>query len=235
MPMNVTHTTRLPRTSCAPRPTPVDDAPGSAPAPAPSSHASTEVAGIAERMRPGNGASVLEYVRDLDQAFAIPILSVTEYPGLSADGLRAELGAFHSPQGHVRLGQHPELMAVCEKVAAEAPVRSIAVHHRLYRSRCGRQRPTLGGGCRRLGARPACRRRILRFGGLGRRGTGRLSGRSRRSTCGLRARTYYAEQARGLRPQRTVRCSLSSGQRDEVPDAASAASVPQRTPATHPR
>jgi predicted transcriptional regulator len=97
-----------------------------------------EVAAIAERMRPGNGASVLEYVRDLDRAFAVPILGATEYPGLSADELRAELGAFHPPQGYVRLGQHPELMAVCEKVAAEAPVRSITVHHRLHRFRCGR-------------------------------------------------------------------------------------------------
>jgi predicted transcriptional regulator len=104
------------------------------------------VAAIAERMRPGNGASVLEYVRDLDRAFAIPILAVTEYPGLSAGQLRAELGAFHPPQGYVRLGQHPELMAVCEKAAAEAPVRSITVHHRLYRFRCGCQRPAPEGG-----------------------------------------------------------------------------------------
>lgn len=102
-----------------------------------------EVAGIAELMRPGNGARVLEYVRDLDRAFAIPILGVTEYPGLSAEELRAELGAFHPPQGYVRLAQHPELMAVCEKVAAEIPIRSITVHHRLYRFRCGRQRPAL--------------------------------------------------------------------------------------------
>ncbi|HEX6452029.1 MAG TPA: hypothetical protein VF060_21525 [Trebonia sp.] len=42
-------------------------------------------------MRPGNGASVLEYVRDLHRAFAIPILGVTEYSGLSAEELRAEL------------------------------------------------------------------------------------------------------------------------------------------------
>src|SRR5262249_29215851 len=33
-----------------------------------------EIAGIADRMRPGNGISVLEYVRDLDRAFAIPII-----------------------------------------------------------------------------------------------------------------------------------------------------------------
>jgi predicted transcriptional regulator len=104
-----------------------------------------EVAAIAERMRPGNGASVLEYVRDLDRAFAIPILGVTEYPGLSAEELRAELGAFHPPQGYVRLAQHPEMMAVCEKVTAEVPIRSITAHHRLYRFRCGRQRSALGG------------------------------------------------------------------------------------------
>ena len=146
-----------------------------------------EVAAIAERMRPGNGASVLEYVRDLDRAFAIPILGVTEYPGLSAEELRAELGAFHPPQGYVRLGQHAEMMTVCEKVAAEAPIRSITVHHRLYRFRCRRQRPALGGGCRCLAARRARCGRIPRCGGRGRHGTGPWSGRSRRSISGRRA------------------------------------------------
>jgi predicted transcriptional regulator len=140
-----------------------------------------EVAAIAERARPGNGASVLEYVRDLERAFAIPILNVTEYPGLSVEELRAELGVFHPPQGYVRLTQHPGLRAACAKVAAESPVRAITVHHRLYRFRCGRQRPTLGGGCPCLAARhsrnPPC-------AGRGKRGTGRWSGRSRRSICG---------------------------------------------------
>ena len=60
---------------------------------------------------------------------------------LAAEQWQAELGAFHPPQGNVRLAQHPELMAVCEKVAAQVPIRSITVHHRLYRFRCGRQRP----------------------------------------------------------------------------------------------
>ncbi len=78
---------------------------------------------IAEQAMTGNGASVLDYVKDLDRAFAIPILDVTEYAGLSAGGLRAELGRFHPPQGYVRLSQHPELLAVCEKVAADSPVR----------------------------------------------------------------------------------------------------------------
>ncbi len=89
-----------------------------------------QIAAIAERARAGNGASVLEYVRDLKRAFAIPILHVAEYPGLSAGQLRDELGAFHPPQGYVRLSQHRRLLAVCEKVAAEAPVREMTVHHR---------------------------------------------------------------------------------------------------------
>jgi predicted transcriptional regulator len=88
------------------------------------------IAAIAERARVGNGASVLEYVRDLERAFAIPILHVAEFPGLSAAQLRGELGAFHPPQGYVRLNQHPRLLAVCEKVAAETPIRQMPVHHR---------------------------------------------------------------------------------------------------------
>ena len=73
------------------------------------------VAAIAEAARPGNGASVLEYVGDLERAFAIPVLSVTEYPGLPVAELRAELGDFHPPQGYVRLAQHRQLLAVCER------------------------------------------------------------------------------------------------------------------------
>jgi predicted transcriptional regulator len=88
------------------------------------------IAAIAEAARPGNGASVLEYVRDLDRAFAIPILHVAEYPGLSAADLRAELGSFHPPQGYVRLARHRELLAACEKVAAGTPVRQLRVHPR---------------------------------------------------------------------------------------------------------
>ncbi|MGA2828674.1 MAG: hypothetical protein ABSF03_21440 [Streptosporangiaceae bacterium] len=89
-----------------------------------------QIAAIAERARAGNGASVLEYVQDLDQAFAVPILHVAEYPGLSAGELREELGAFHPPQGYVRLNQYPRMLAICEKVAAETPIREMPVHHR---------------------------------------------------------------------------------------------------------
>jgi predicted transcriptional regulator len=56
------------------------------------------IAAIAEEAREGNGASVLQYVQDLGRAFAIPIRQVREYPGLSADELRAALGRWHPPQ-----------------------------------------------------------------------------------------------------------------------------------------
>lgn len=88
------------------------------------------IAAIAETARAGNGASVLGYVRDLERAFAIPILSVTEYPGIPVAKLHAELGGFHPPQGYVRLGQHPSLLGVCEQMTANPPVRTLRVHPR---------------------------------------------------------------------------------------------------------
>jgi predicted transcriptional regulator len=85
------------------------------------------IAAIAETARPGNGASVLEYVRDLEHAFAIPILAVAEYPGVPAAKLRTELGGFHPPQGYVRLRQHRRLLAACEQTAVGTPVRTLRV------------------------------------------------------------------------------------------------------------
>jgi hypothetical protein len=67
---------------------------------------------------------------ELQQAREEVAAAVAEYPGLSAGQLRDELGAFHPPQGYVRLNQHRRLLAVCEKIAAETPVREMPVHHR---------------------------------------------------------------------------------------------------------
>lgn len=64
------------------------------------------IAAIAEQAREGYGASVLGYVQDWERAFAIPILHISEYTGLSAD----ELGGFHPPQGYVRLDQHLRML-----------------------------------------------------------------------------------------------------------------------------
>lgn len=90
-----------------------------------------QIAEIAERTRAGNGASVLDYVQGLERAFAIPALHIAEYPSLSIEELRAELGEFHPPQGYVRLAQHPRLMEICEKLSAGVPVRKMTVHHQL--------------------------------------------------------------------------------------------------------
>ncbi|MFC4015791.1 hypothetical protein ACFOY2_51875 [Nonomuraea purpurea] len=91
-----------------------------------------EIAAIAERVRPGNGASVLEYVQDLEQAYAIPILRVREFEGLSGAELRAHLGSWHPPQGYLRL-RNPgnlDMLRICEKIAGGEPIRQMTVHHR---------------------------------------------------------------------------------------------------------
>jgi predicted transcriptional regulator len=90
------------------------------------------IATIAEATRPGNGASVLAYVQDLGEAFAIPILSVTEYQGVPTATLRTELGGFHPPQGYVRLAaeRHRPLLSVCERMASGTPVRAMTVRPR---------------------------------------------------------------------------------------------------------
>ena len=59
-----------------------------------------------------------------------PVSRLTAVIDLSADEFREELGRFHPPQGYVRLAQHPEMLAVCEKAAAEEPIRWMTVHHR---------------------------------------------------------------------------------------------------------
>ncbi len=87
------------------------------------------IAEIAEQARPVNGASVLEYVKDLEQAFAIPILRVREYTGLSEHDLRTELGSWQRPHGYVRLNENPPLKAVCGRLLADKPTREMLVDH----------------------------------------------------------------------------------------------------------
>jgi predicted transcriptional regulator len=42
------------------------------------------IAEIAEQAQVGSGASVYEYLRDLERGFALPITRVREYPGFTA-------------------------------------------------------------------------------------------------------------------------------------------------------
>lgn len=91
-----------------------------------------KIAAIAESMRTGNGASVLEYARKAERAFAVPIQRVAEYPGLSLGELRAQLGRFDPPRRYIRLLEQPETLAVCEKIATESPLREMTVEHGGY-------------------------------------------------------------------------------------------------------
>lgn len=87
------------------------------------------IAAIAEQARADNGASVYEYLKDLERGFAIPIMRVCEYPGFTAGELAEMLGGFHPPQGYTLIDRHPDLASVCDKLTATDALRELAVEH----------------------------------------------------------------------------------------------------------
>ena len=87
------------------------------------------IADIAERARVGNGASVYEYMADLQQGFALPICRVREYEGFSASELGDMIGSFHPPQGYTLLARHPQWGSVCDKLTASGPLREMTIDH----------------------------------------------------------------------------------------------------------
>lgn len=87
------------------------------------------IAAIAEQARAGNGASVYEYLKDLERGFAIPIMRVREYPGFAAAELTDMLDGFHPPQGYTLIDRHPDLAGVCDKLTATDALRELAVEH----------------------------------------------------------------------------------------------------------
>lgn len=87
------------------------------------------IAQIAEQARVGNGASVYEYLKDLDRGFAIPIMRVREYAGFTSGELAEMLGGFHPPQGYTLIDRHPDLASVCDKLTATDVSRELAVEH----------------------------------------------------------------------------------------------------------
>lgn len=89
-----------------------------------------EVTGCHPPQSPGAGcreASPLARLR----TFALPIVHPAGCQGTSA------------PE-YVRLNQHPALLAVCEKVAVEAPLRQMSVHHMHHRCYRRNQATTAG-------------------------------------------------------------------------------------------
>lgn len=89
----------------------------------------TRIAEIAEQARVGNGESVLEYLKDLENGFALPIKKVREFPGFTAEELTDMLGKFHPPQGYTLVDKNPALASVCDKLTAAEPVRELVVEH----------------------------------------------------------------------------------------------------------
>jgi predicted transcriptional regulator len=87
------------------------------------------IAAIAEQARTGNGESVYEYLKDLERGFAIPIMTVREYPGFTAEDLAGQLGSVHSPQGYTLINRNPALADVCDKLTSDDVVRELAVQH----------------------------------------------------------------------------------------------------------
>ncbi|MFI9412307.1 hypothetical protein [Nocardia gamkensis] len=83
----------------------------------------TEIAQIAEQARPGNGASVYDYLAPAGHGLALPILRVREYPGLTAAELAAAAGTWHPPQGHTLIDRYPRLAKLCDQLIAAPIVR----------------------------------------------------------------------------------------------------------------
>jgi predicted transcriptional regulator len=89
----------------------------------------TRIAEIAEQARVGNGESVFEYLKDLENGFALPIKKVREFPGFTAEELTGMLGTFHPPQGYTLVDKNPTLAGVCDKLMSAEPVRELVVEH----------------------------------------------------------------------------------------------------------
>lgn len=83
------------------------------------------IAQIAERTRPGNGATVKPYLARGDRAvgYAMPIRRVREYSGLSAPELADALGTFHPPQGYLLVDRNPAWRSVCDGLLATPVIR----------------------------------------------------------------------------------------------------------------
>lgn len=89
----------------------------------------TRIAEIAEQVRVGNGESVFEYLKDLENGFALPIKKVREFPGSTAEDLTGMLGKFHPPQGYTLVDKNPTLAGVCDKLMSAETVRELVVEH----------------------------------------------------------------------------------------------------------
>lgn len=84
---------------------------------------------IAERANPGNGESVYAYLQDVEQAHAMPIRTIREYPGFTADELATMLDGFQPPQGYTLIDKHENWARVCDQLTQAPVVRELDVQH----------------------------------------------------------------------------------------------------------
>jgi predicted transcriptional regulator len=87
------------------------------------------IADIAERANPGNGTSVYAYLEDLERGYALPIRTVREYEGFTAEQLSTMLDGFHPPQGYTLIDKHPKWVHVCDQLIQQPVARDLVVEH----------------------------------------------------------------------------------------------------------
>ncbi|WP_291410227.1 hypothetical protein [Actinophytocola sp.] len=87
------------------------------------------LANIAERANPGNGESVYAYLQDVELAHAMPIRTIREYPGFTADELATMLDGFQPPQGYTLIDRHEDWARVCDQLPGAPVVRELVVQH----------------------------------------------------------------------------------------------------------
>lgn len=85
------------------------------------------LADIAERTNPGNGESVYAYLEDVELGHAMPIRTIREYPGFTADGLATMLDGFETPHGYTLVDEHAAWARACDLLTQAPVVRELVI------------------------------------------------------------------------------------------------------------
>lgn len=87
------------------------------------------LADIAEHASPGNGDSVYAYLENVELAHAMPIRTIREYPGFTADELATMLDGFQPPQGYTLIDKHEDWASMCDHLTKAPIVRELVIQH----------------------------------------------------------------------------------------------------------
>ena len=88
------------------------------------------LADLAERARPGNGATVYAYLRDQPHGYAMPITRVREYPVHPLNVLREQIPYFPHPRGYTVIDDDSPLASVYDTFTANPPLREMTLSTR---------------------------------------------------------------------------------------------------------